>query len=115
MTTTQIPLFDLADFRETNPEHRVQQITCPACGYTAQGVMWSFRMYHGWSDRGEPCISMDLSRSHVLYALKAGREAIDARSRKGESEFDAYIRGAIAIWGERAHDFIPDEHWPSQD
>lgn len=115
MTTTQPTLFETTDFTQTDPEHMVRPITCPACGYTTVGTMRGVRMYHGWAEAGGVCISMDLTRNHVLAALRDGREVVDKHKKKGtrQDDFDDTIRRAIELWGDRAHEFVPADHWPS--
>jgi hypothetical protein len=102
----QMDLFEHGDL--------ARPLTCPACGYTATASMHGFRMYHGWADAGDECTSMTLTRNHALSAIREGRDALNARHRKGKTpaSFEDTMRRAIQHWGERAHDFIPTEHWP---
>lgn len=105
---TQLDLFEHADLP--------RPLTCPACGYSTTATLWSVRMFHGWSENGEPCISMELTRNHVLSMLREGRNVVNERHRKGKepSGFEETIRHAIGYWGEAARDFIPAEHWPTE-
>lgn len=65
---------------------------------------------------GEPCISMELTRNHVLSMLREGPDVVNEQHRKGKEprSFEDTVRHAIRYWGEAAREFIPAEHWPTE-
>lgn len=128
MPTTQLPAklpgqLDLLDFL-TEEETRLTEgrayiateqtripdlerpLTCPWCGYASTCRAYNMRVYHCWEEYDpakEPgvCWSMWLTRNHVRYGLQT----------KTGAKLAAVLRRAYSVWGDRAHAFIPAEHW----